>query len=451
MRALLAGILLTFLVAVLGILNTVSAYRELKEIATTELPLERLSGRIVHLDEVLTMSARMAAATGDGRWEARYRRFEPALDAAITAMSRIAPAPEINAAARSTELANLALVEMEHRSFDLVRQGQQAEAWALLNGPAYEAQKLIYARAIQGSTLAAQLRVDEQSRHHVWRARVEVALALAAFVATAFGWSGVLTVVRNSVAERAKLQSQLEEAVRARDEFLSIASHELRTPLTALQLQVQVLTLRHAHRIPGGDGRALDAKLDVVERQVRRLDDLIDALLDVARIRSGNLALRLEDDVDLSKIVRDVLERFEGELTRASCLVAVTGIGEPILGSWDALRLEQVLGNLLANAVKYGAGKPIEVGVEAGAEVVALSVSDHGIGIAAAKQEVIFDRFERAVPEREYGGLGLGLWIVRRIVEAMHGDVSVASRPGEGATFKVVLQRRPVARAAPGG
>jgi signal transduction histidine kinase len=122
----------------------------------------------------------------------------------------------------------------------------------------------------------------------------------------------------------------------------------------------------------------------------------------------------------------------------------VNGIGQPILGSWDALRVEQVLVNLLANAVKYGAGKPIEVGVEAGAEHVQVSVADQGIGIAPAKQAVIFDRFERAVPEREYGGLGLGLWIVRRIVEAMHGEVSVTSRPGEGATFKVVLQRHPL-------
>jgi signal transduction histidine kinase len=447
MRALLAGIVLTFAVAVLGILNTVSAYRLLKGIATTELPLERLSGRIVHLDEVLTMSARMAAATGDPRWEARYRRFEPQLDAAITAMNKIAPAPETRDAAHDTELANLALVEMEHRSFELVRQGRRAAAWELLNGQAYEAQKLVYAHAIQGSTLTTQSRVDRQTRDHVWHAQIELVLALAAFVATAFGWSGVLALVRNSVAERARLQSQLEEAVRARDEFLSIASHELRTPLTALQLQVQALALRRARRSSRGDDAALDAKLGLLERQVRRLDDLIDALFDVARIRSGNLALRFED-VDLAKIVRDVVERFEGELTRASCMVAVSGVGEPILGSWDALRLEQVLGNLLANAVKYGAGKPIEVAVEAGAEMVQLSVADHGIGIAAAKQEVIFDRFERAVPEREYGGLGLGLWIVRRIVEAMHGAVSVESRPGEGARFKIALRRRPVMVAA---
>ena len=111
------------------------------------------------------------------------------------------------------------------------------------------------------------------------------------------------------------------------------------------------------------------------------------------------------------------------------------------MGSWDALRLDQVLSNLLANAVKYGAGKPIDLHVDAGEEVVRLSVQDQGIGIARAKQAVIFDRFERAVSEREYGGLGLGLSMVRMIVTAMHGDVSVTSCPGEGATFQVVLQR----------
>src|SRR6185369_8592932 len=114
---------------------------------------------------------------------------------------------------------------------------------------------------------------------------------------------------------------------------------------------------------PAPDTFGLDTKLAMLDRQVRRLDGLIDALLDVARIRSGHLVLMLEENVDLSKVVRDVVERFEGELARASCTLVVSGIDEPIRGSWDALRLEQVLGNLLANAVKYGAGQAIEIDV----------------------------------------------------------------------------------------
>jgi signal transduction histidine kinase len=448
MRALLAGILLTFAVALLGIFNTFSAYRELEQVAQVELPLDRLSGTIVHLDEVLTMSARMAAATGDPRWEDRYRRFEPALDRAIAEMNRIAPEPAIRRAAARTELANRELVAMEHRAFDLARQGRERQARALLQGTAYEEQKEIYANAIAGSARVVQNRVDQQTRQHVWHAKLEVTLALLALLATAFGWSGVLGLVRRNIAERSTLEQRLAEAVRARDEFLSIASHELRTPLTAMQLQVQRLT-GVRRRVPAvADADPLEGKLSVLERQMHRLDALVDALLDVARIRSGHLVLNVEENVDLAKIVRDVVERFEGELARAACSIGLRGIAEPVLGSWDAVRLDQVLSNLLANAVKYGAGKPIEVAVEAEAGAVQLSVRDHGIGISRAKQAVIFDRFERAVPEREYSGLGLGLWIVRTIVQAMNGQVSVASRPGEGATFRVLLQRQVTPAAA---
>ena len=110
-------------------------------------------------------------------------------------------------------------------------------------------------------------------------------------------------------------------------------------------------------------------------------------------------------------------------------------------GKWDRLRLDQIVTNLLSNAMKYGSGEPIEVAMTGTPEAVRLEVRDHGIGIAPEHQSRIFDRFERAVSGRHYGGLGLGLWIVRQILDALGGSIRVRSAPGEGSTFTVELPR----------
>jgi signal transduction histidine kinase len=336
---------------------------------------------------------------------------------------------------------------MEHASFDLVRQGHQEEAKRLLFSQEYEEQKSIYADAITECKRAVERRVDQQLRHHTNRALVGLALTLAALIALGSGWGAVLRVVRQNVAERRILLSKLEDAVRARDEFLSIASHELKTPLTTLKLQVESLSARVRRERQGAAGaRDFEAKLSVVERQVNRLSSLIDELLDTSRITSGYMKLVLEYDVDLSEIIRDALSRFKDQLARASCDLQVRGIERPILGRWDRLRLDQVVSNLISNALKYGAGRPIEVEADATDLLARLTVRDHGIGISPDKQSIIFLRFERAVPEREYGGFGLGLWIVREIAAAMGGGVSVTSQLGEGATFQVTLPRHAAER-----
>jgi len=247
--------------------------------------------------------------------------------------------------------------------------------------------------------------------------------------------------VRQGIDERLVLLGRLESAIRARDEFLSIASHELKTPLTTLKLQAESLTRKIRREGTEVGAAEVPRKLDVITRQVSRLSSLINELLDTSRITSGHMVLTLEDNVDLSALIRENLSRFEDELARASCSVEVHGIDRPILGRWDRLRLDQVLSNLIANALKYGAGNPIELEAAATEHTAALTVRDHGIGIPLEKQGIIFSRFERAVPDREYGGFGLGLWIVREIAVAMGGEVSVTSRPGKGATFFFVLPR----------
>jgi signal transduction histidine kinase len=240
-----------------------------------------------------------------------------------------------------------------------------------------------------------------------------------------------------SAIDRAWLIDELQKAVKVRDEFLSIASHELRTPLTALELQLGNLTRLMQKPDPLTWHERFSDKLGRAARQTGRLAKLIDNLLDVSRISAGRFRLEPEP-MDLARLCQDLVERWSDEAGVAGCRLAFD-IQTPCLGQWDPLRIEQVLTNLLSNAVKYGAGQPIEVCLQHDAEGVSLQVRDHGIGVAEAALARIFDRFERAVSPREFGGLGLGLFITREIVEAHGGQISVASSLGSGATFTVRL------------
>jgi predicted ATPase/signal transduction histidine kinase len=224
------------------------------------------------------------------------------------------------------------------------------------------------------------------------------------------------------------------EAVRAREEFLSVASHELNTPLSSLTLSVQALRQTNWRGLADPDAAVRLA--DLIDRQTARLTRLVSDLLDVTRLQHKRLVLEI-DVLELGALVRDVVARTAGPLERVHC--PVTLALEPVQVRGDRGRLEQVLSNLLSNAMKFGAGQPIVVGVRRQGASALLTVADRGIGIDPARQGRIFDRFERGVSSAHYGGLGLGLYICREIVEAHGGAIRVESRPGEGAAFTVEL------------
>lgn len=235
--------------------------------------------------------------------------------------------------------------------------------------------------------------------------------------------------------ENAVLYRHTQEAVRARDEFLSVASHELKTPVTSIHLQIQLLLeILHRQGISGLPGDRLENALQNTDRQVSRLVRLINELLDVSRLTTGNLILE-RDTVDLVALVEETVGRLRPSSPSGIALEA----HGPVVGKWDRLRLEQVVTNLVSNAVKYGQGKPVSVAVTQDAGQAHISVCDQGIGIEAGDLDRIFNRFERAVSEKQFGGLGMGLYIVKQIVQAHGGDIHVVSRPGEGSTFIVDL------------
>lgn len=272
------------------------------------------------------------------------------------------------------------------------------------------------------------------------------------------GFTSVLmfaSTLRYAVAQRELMQQEqknaqrnealaaaLGNAVRARDDFLAVAGHELKTPVTALSLQAQAWLRRLAKRAQtnGADLPPLPDPTRAWQRQVlglTRLTTLIEDLLDVSRINRRRLELNPEQ-LCLRAMLEDVVSRYGEVAHKAHCVVNVVA-SEPVWGAFDRMRVEQVFSNLLTNAIKYGAGKPITIRLRDLGEAACIEVVDGGRGIEVRDQARIFECFERATDEAHVSGLGLGLWIVRQIVEATGGTIDVTSQVGEGSTFTVRL------------
>jgi signal transduction histidine kinase len=242
-------------------------------------------------------------------------------------------------------------------------------------------------------------------------------------------------------AVRARLQ-ELQHAVAARDEFIATVAHELRNPVSPLMFQLR-LAIEKAEQMAAGGGflpsEWVQSQLHRLEHRLHRLLETLDRLLDVSRLSTGRIDLQLEP-MNLARAVRDVIATFDAELGVARCTLVFAERNEAT-GSWDLLRIEQICRNLVSNAIRFGAGRPIDVVVDADPEFATLQVRDQGVGIAPKLHSRIFERFERGAEQRS-GGFGIGLWVVKSICIAMGGTVSVESDLGEGACFTVRLPRR---------
>ncbi|WPO98337.1 hybrid sensor histidine kinase/response regulator [Pseudomonas sp. HR96] len=233
-------------------------------------------------------------------------------------------------------------------------------------------------------------------------------------------------------------QNELEHAVRMRDDFMSIVSHEVRTPLNGLILETQLRKLHLAR--DNADAFSLEKMRGMVERderQIQSLIRLIEDMLDVSRIRTGKLSIR-PSRFDLVQLTANLLDNFAPQVAAADCTVALQA-DEPVFGTWDEFRIEQVASNLVSNALRYGGKGPIEVTVYAHQGFARLEVRDHGIGISKENQGRIFQQFERVSAKHVVAGLGLGLFISEQIVAAHGGSITVESALGEGSLFRVSL------------
>ncbi|HTJ43041.1 MAG TPA: HAMP domain-containing sensor histidine kinase, partial [Kofleriaceae bacterium] len=233
-----------------------------------------------------------------------------------------------------------------------------------------------------------------------------------------------------------------EAAVAARDEFLAVAAHELRTPLTSMLLHIEAIE----RTLPADSVAAPEATLHVqpadqkrilaVARQARRLSGLIDSMLDVSKMTGGHLSLELAQ-VDVAGLVREVVHRFTPDASAASCTLTLR-LDTPAVGLLDATRLDQIVTNLIANAIEYGAGTPVAITLTSDGREARLAVADRGPGLSAAEAARVFDKFVRVSPETGTG-LGLGLYVARELARAHGGDLVVESSPGDGARFLVTL------------
>jgi signal transduction histidine kinase len=242
-------------------------------------------------------------------------------------------------------------------------------------------------------------------------------------------------------------QQELQRSLRMRDEFMSLVAHELRTPLNTLFLETQMRALQLKRgNLPAFEPEQVGAMIRRDERQIKAMIRLIDDMLDVSRMKSGTLSIR-PGSVELMTLLERVVSDLTLQASAAGCAITLAPHA-PVSGWWDEFRIEQVIVNLLTNALRYGGGAPVEVSVHQEDDKVRVEVRDQGRGIAPEDLERIFQPYERGQRNGEPKGLGLGLYISRQLAMSHGGQLMVDSRPGEGAVFSLLLPAAAAASAA---
>jgi len=419
--------------------------------------LSLLSGEIARLDEALTASARLSAASGDLTWEARYNADVPRLDTAIHEAMALADSPQAKAALARTATSNLRLIDLETAGFEAARAGRLDQARALVLGKRYQALKTDYSAGLAEALQVARAAADRNTRAAERRLQVLLFVGAGALLAIAALWLVILHAETRRVEalkawrdlrdldrrkteegrELAAARDAAESANRAKSEFLANMSHELRTPLNGV-LGVAGALSRTA-LTPTQREMA-----DLITDSAKTLEAILSDILDLSKIEAGRLSIE-EAPFDLAAEVGSICDLMR---TRAEerGLAFELRLDPATAGGFvgDALRLKQVIANLLSNALKFTAKGSVRLAVEvteaaAGEPQVRFSVSDTGIGFDEAAAGRLFDRFAQADGSitRRFGGTGLGLAITQSLVEMMGGTITATSRPGFGSTFTV--------------
>jgi len=407
--------------------------------------VQDLTGQIRHLDEVLTMSSRMAAATGDMTWAERYHSYEPLLDDAIKALIAISPKVFATTLGDETDDANQQLVAMENEAIDHVARGELAAAHALLFSEAYEVQKARYAEGWMQAESALRTTVAIESTALARRLTILASLSAAAGVVLAAG------VLRLGTA-RVKLRSQVarermeaaEATTRAKSEFLANMSHEIRTPMTAIVGYAELLADPHQP-----DGERMSC-IEIIRRNGEHLITVVNDILDLSKIEAGKMTVERIECAPL-QVLHDVISLMRVRATGQGLSVRTEfSFPLPKFVQTDPVRLRQVLINLVGNAIKFTERGEIVVAVSLqqrnGDGVLRFDIRDTGIGMTRQQVDALFNAFSQAdgSTTRRFGGTGLGLVISRRLAQMLGGEISVESAAGVGSVFTFTISTGPI-------
>ncbi|MBL8749722.1 MAG: response regulator [Planctomycetes bacterium] len=442
----LATAVVATLLLALGALGTVRfAGEAAADLVQKQLLVQQLTGVVTHLDEVLTMSANMCAHTGDMKWKERYDRHLAPLDEAIAGLRSVSPGLFDQELGADTDAANQRLVAMETKSFELVEQGRASDAAAILDGPAYAADKALYAAGNQRAQLAlAGLVTSEREATRSHQTLASVATLLLAILATG-SW---VVVSRRSREQRSRVALELARATsRAADEanrqkslFVANTSHELRTPLTAILGYAELLADPKYAAENAADACA------TITRNGEHLLQVVNDLLDMSKIEAGGLTVE-SVPTDPALIVEDVVSLMRVRATGKGITLDRT-FETPLPRSFpcDPVRLRQILLNLVGNAIKFTPNGRVALRIEFrpetdGGGTLRFAVEDSGIGMTEEQVGRLFRRFAQAEDStaRRFGGTGLGLALSKTFAELLGGGVLVRSCPGVGSTFTLEL------------
>ncbi len=403
--------------------------------AIRTVAFEKLAGQITYLDEVLTSSARLAASTGDTRWEKRYFRHVPILEAVIAGAIDMAGATETSSSIMQAKAANQKLIVIGEDAFELVRQGQNEEAMALLHSDVYELQKALYSDGMRVLMITLESRLSENNAAARRNVNSSLIAALCALVGVILLWCVLARILYGQQAELKVLNNEMTRANAAKSDFLATMSHEIRTPMNGVLGMAGVLA--------STDLSMKQRKLvQTIKQSGEVLLSLLNDILDLSKIEAGHVELECVD-FDMQYML-DSLDAFWGSQLQAKNLSfsieTAPEMTRTVKG--DPTRIRQILFNLLGNAVKFtkiGGIKIIisEQQLDDGGLSLRFAIMDTGIGIDESAQSKLFNKFAQADASitRSHGGTGLGLAISKQLAELMGGEIGVKSASGEGSTF----------------